>query len=170
MKKKLIFFFASLALVILLININSTKKYFQKICVNLIKIKSDDINLYKMSKSNQAIIIDEIDLTEKYLENFLRVGKFQIMTTSVNRNCENNSKYINKNIIILKKKIEKKIELYVYKDAVSKLSISLEIQNINLFPLFIFISFIFYTSIFIFLFFLYTIFLQKKIKIINKKY
>ena len=156
MKIKFLFFFVSLAFIFSLLTIYYTKENFKQICVNLIEFNSEEINLNEVGKSIQLSIIKEIDALEKDLNNFIRIGKFKAITSSVNKDCENNLENINKNIFIFEKKIKE-----IYEKKINFL-ITTKIINLNLSLLFIFITFVFYFSLFAFLYYFSIIFFFKK--------
>ena len=95
-----------MAFIFSLLTIYYTKENFKQICVNLIEFNSEEINLNEVGKSIQLSIIKEIDALEKDLNNFIRIGKFKVITSSVKKDCENNLENINKNIFIFEKKIK----------------------------------------------------------------
>ena len=156
MKIKLLFFFGSLAFIFSLLTVYYTKENFKQICVNLIKFNSEEINLNKVDSSIQLSIIKEIDALEKDLSNFIRIGKFKVITSSVDINCEKNLEYINEKILIFEKKIK---EIYEKK---INFSILTNIISLNLAPLFFFITFVFYFSLLTFLYYFSIIFFFKK--------
>ena len=156
MKIKFLFFFVSLAFIFSLLTIYYTKENFKQICVNLIEFNSEEINLNEVGKSIQLSIIKEIDALEKDLNNFIRIGKFKVITSSVKKDCENNLENINKNIFIFEKKIKE-----IYEKKIDFL-ITTKIINLNLSLLFIFITFVFYFSLFAFLYYFSIIFFFKK--------
>ena len=156
MKIKFLFFFVSLAFIFSLLTIYYTKENFKQICVNLIEFNSEEINLNEVGKSIQLSIIKEIDALEKDLNNFIRIGKFKVITSSVKKDCENNLENINKNIFIFEKKIKE-----IYEKKIDFL-ITTKIINLNLSLLFIFITFVFYFSLFFFLYYFSIIFFFKK--------
>ena len=156
MKIKFLFFFVSLAFIFSLLTIYYSKENFKQICVNLIKFNSEEINLNEVGNSIQLSIINEIDMLEKDLDNFVRIGKFSAITSTINNNCDNYLENINKSVLIFEKKIKEN-----YQKEINFL-ISTKIINLNLSHLFIFIIYVFYFSLFTFLFYFSVIFLFKK--------
>ena len=156
MKIKFLFFFVSLAFIFSLLTIYYTKENFKQICVNLIKFNSEKINLNEVGNSIQSSIINEIDTLGKDLDNFVRIGKFNVITSSINNNCDNYLEKINKSVLIFEKKIKENYQKKI------NFSILTNIISLNLAPLFFFITFVFYFSLLTFLFYFSVIFFFKK--------
>lgn len=157
MKKKIIFFFVPFTLLLLILIINNIQVKFKNYCFILSEFNSKQIDLNKLNNNTRINIINEIDIIGKNLNNFIRIGNFKVLTSSIDNKCLNDLEFMNQNLSHLNKVFVKNLE------NTENYKIIIESSKINLIPLFYFLLFLLF--LFMLVFFVYFFML-----LFNKKY
>ena len=156
MKKKIIFFFVPFTLLLLILIINNIQVKFKNYCFILSEFNSKQIDLNKLNNNTRINIINEIDIIGKNLNNFIRIGNFKVLTSSLDNKCLNDLEFMNQNLSHLNKVFVKNLE------NTENYKIIIESSKINLIPLFYFLFFLLYLFMLVFLFYFFMLLFNKK--------
>jgi len=156
LKKKIIFFFVPFTLLLLILIINNIQVKFKNYCFILSEFNSKQIDLNKLNNNTRINIINEIDIIGKNLNNFIRIGNFKVLTSSIDNKCLHDLEFMNQNLSHLNKVFVKNLE------NTENYKIIIESSKINLIPLFYFLFFLLYLFMLVFLFYFFKLLFNKK--------